>query len=250
MGKLSKQVFICLDCETTGLDTDNDQIIEVAAIRFTCENEIDRIHSLVKPSGKIPAESTKIHNITDEMVADQPSITEVLPGFLEFIGKDIVIGHGVNFDITVINNHAKKYKVSTAGLSNNKIIDTLRLARYYGESPNNTLEVLRRHFNIPGEGAHRALNDVKTTISVFKHLTTTFHTTEDLFKILDKPIPMRRMPLGKYKGRLFTEIPLNYLQWAAHQKFDKDLLYSLRRELKNRKKGNTFTQATNPFAGL
>jgi DNA polymerase-3 subunit epsilon len=58
------------------------------------------------------------------------------------------------------------------------------------------------------------------------------------------------MPLGKHKGRLFKELPHEYLQWAAHQNFDQDLLFSIRTELKKRKKGGLFIQAANPFLNI
>ena len=55
------------------------------------------------------------------------------------------------------------------------------------------------------------------------------------------------MPLGKYRGRKFSDIPQKHLRWASHQDFDQDLLYSLRLELKKRKKGESFADAANPF---
>jgi DNA polymerase-3 subunit epsilon len=58
------------------------------------------------------------------------------------------------------------------------------------------------------------------------------------------------MPLGKHKGRPMKEIPLQYLQWIVHKGFDQDLLYSIRTELSRRKKGNLFSQSSNPFSNL
>ena len=58
------------------------------------------------------------------------------------------------------------------------------------------------------------------------------------------------MPLGKHKGRPFTEVPVAYLRWAARQKFDQDLLFSIRSELKKRDQGNAFRKAGNPFQEL
>jgi len=58
------------------------------------------------------------------------------------------------------------------------------------------------------------------------------------------------MPLGKHKGRIFSEIPVEYLRWAVNQNFDQDLMFSLKTELKKRNKGSHFGQASNPFANL
>jgi DNA polymerase-3 subunit epsilon len=61
---------------------------------------------------------------------------------------------------------------------------------------------------------------------------------------------MRLMPFGKHKGRPFKELPIEYLVWASNKDFDEDLIFSLRSEIKRRKKGNLFTQAGNPFNGI
>ena len=58
------------------------------------------------------------------------------------------------------------------------------------------------------------------------------------------------MPLGKHKGRPFSEIPIEYLLWAANKDFDQDLMFSIRSELKKRKSGSLFKQAANPFSQL
>jgi DNA polymerase III subunit epsilon len=249
MGKLNKDIFVCLDCESTGLDLENDRIIEVAAVKFTFEKTIDSFDALINPGINIPQESQLIHNISNEMVSGKPLIKEVLPHLLKFIGKEVIIGHGIYFDTALVTKEAHRANIDCT-IQSNKSIDTLRLARLYGECPSNSLENLRQHFNIPQEGAHRAMNDVKVNILVFKQLSNSFATTEQILNRLEKPILMKIMPLGKHKGRKFSEIPSDYLQWAAGKDFDQDLLYSIRLELKNRKQKNNFEQASNPFSGL
>jgi DNA polymerase-3 subunit epsilon len=249
MALLSEETFVCLDCETTGLDTKNDRIIEIAATKFTFSSIQESKESLVNPQCDIPPSSQEIHNISQEMVKNQPSIKEILPSFLKLINKHILVGHGIAFDIAIICEEAKRNQIPCS-LHENISIDTLRLARLYGESPINSLEQLRSHFNIEPEGAHRAMSDVIVNIEVFKFLTKSFQSTEQIFRRLEKPILLRTMPLGKHKGRKFSEIPFEYLLWAANKDFDQDLLFSLRSEIKNRKKNQGFNQASNPFANL
>lgn len=249
MGLLKHQTFVCLDCETTGLDLKDDRIIEVAAVRFTFEMEKARFERLVDPERKISEESMKIHHISDEMVQGKPLIKEILPKLLDFVGRDMVVGHGVGFDLEMIVNAAKREKMDCTLLAR-PFVDTLRLARLYGQSPSNSLIQLADHFNVPHEDQHRAMGDVEANIAVFKHLARSFKTTEQLMKALDKPILMKKMPLGKHKGRPLSEIPLDYLLWAAGMKFDRDLLFSIRSELKRRKKGTGFAQVNNPFKEL
>lgn len=247
--RLDEEIFICIDCESTGLDPENDRIIEVAAARFTFHEILQQFETLVDPECQIPETSQEIHKISQEMIAGKPKIRDVLPRLLEMIHGHIIVGHGIGFDVALIAKEAERAQIPTK-IKAQPLIDTLRLARLYGESPVNSLERLRQHFNIQPEGAHRAMSDVIVNIEVFKHLVKGFHSTDQIFKTLQKPIKLKLMPLGKHKGRRFDEIPLEYLLWAEKKDFDQDLLFSIRSEIKNRRRGNQFEQASNPFSQL
>ncbi len=249
MGLLNKEIFVCLDCETTGLDFEKDQIIEVACVRFDFDHIHDTFETLIDPGMPIPESSTAIHHITDSMVQGKPKIDTVLPQIFEFLGKHILVGHGITTDVTFLSNASKRLNIPSK-LSSHPYVDTLRLARLYGESPTNSLEMLRRHFNIADEGAHRAMSDVVVNVEVFKYLARHFKTTEQMIERLKSPILLKAMPLGKYKGRPFADISLEYLIWASHQKFDQDLLFSIKMEIKKRKRGQQFGHSSNPFANL
>lgn len=249
MGLITKDSFVCFDLETTGLDPEKDQIIEVAAARFNGDAILESYESLIDPGCPIPEESMKIHHITDEMVKGTPPIETILPTLLKFIGKEIIVGHGISLDIAFVIAAARRHSIP-CNLASNAYIDTLRLARLYGESPYNSLEKLREHFNIAAEGAHRAMNDVIVNIGVFKFLTKQFKTTEQMLERLKRPVLLKNMPLGKHKGRPFSEIPIEYLQWSVRKDFDQDLLFSIRSELNRRRKGSLFSQASNPFSAL
>ncbi len=246
---LNKEIFVCLDCEMTGLDPEKDQIIEIAIAKFTFSEVLESFESLVDPLCPIPESSIAIHHITTEMIRGKPRIEHVLPTVFKMVSNHVIIGHGVQYDIEMIVRAAQKHCIPT-NIRNNKVLDTLRLARLYGESPVNSLESLRKHFNIEDEGAHRAMSDVIVNMDVFKNLCRSFNRLDQVFSALSKPIMMKTMPLGKHKGRSLKEIPIDYLLWAAKKEFDQDLLFSIRSEIKRRKNGNLFAQAANPFAAL
>lgn len=249
MPQLKNDTFLCLDCEMTGLDPEKDRIIEVAAARFTFAEILERYETLIDPECPISEESLAIHHISSEMLVGKPKMELILPDLLKFIGRTLIMGHGVGYDIDLICLAAKRANIPCT-LKSRPYIDTLRLARLYGDSPNNSLENLAAHFNVSTLGSHRAMVDVEMNIEVFKYLTRKFNTTEEVLNVLSKPIKMKYMPLGKHKGRPFAEIPLQYLQHAARMNFDQDLLFSIRSELKRRKQGNGFSQSGNPFSNL
>lgn len=249
MTLLHKDVFVCLDCETTGLDPEKDEIIEIAIARFNFNAIIESFETLIEPSFPIPEESIAIHHISDEMVKGKPKVQEVLPRIFAFVNNHIIVGHGITNDISFLSASARKYAIPNS-LSSNRYLDTLRLARLYGESPTNSLETLRKHFKIAEEGAHRAMNDVIVNIEVFKFLSKRYKTITQILDRLKRPILLKTMPLGKHKRRKFSEIPLEYLRWAVRQNFDQDLLFSIHHELKKRKQGSRFCQEANPFSSL
>jgi len=246
---IHQEIFVCIDCESTGLEPEKDRIIEIAVARFTFSQILQTYESLINPECPIPETSQEIHKISAEMIEGKPKIKEVLPQVLQMINGHIIVGHGIGFDITLIAAEAKRNQIPTT-IQQQRYLDTLRMARLYGESPVNSLQRLREHFNIEPEGAHRAMSDVIVNIEVFKQLAKPYQTTEQLFQILQKPIKLKAMPLGKHKGRRFDEIPLEYLLWAEKKDFDQDLLFSIRSELRNRKRGGGFEQSASPFSNL
>lgn len=249
MGLMHKEQFVCIDCETTGLDPQKDRIIEVGVVCFTLSENLDSFESLIDPQCEISETSIAIHHITPDMIQGKPTIDAVLPMILPLIGKRTIVGHGVGFDIELLAVAADRCGIPHK-LRHHAYLDTLRMARLYGESPTNSLQQLRCHFNIEPEGAHRAMSDVLVNIDVFRYLAKQYKTLEQLFDVLARPIQMKIMPLGKHKGRPLKEVPLEYLLWAANKDFDKDLLFSIRSEIKRRKKGGLFSQASNPFSDL
>jgi len=246
---IENEIFICIDCESTGLDPKQDSIIEVAVAKFDLKTLHDSYETLIDPECVIPETSIAIHHITQDMIFGKPVIKDVLQDLLKFIGRGIIVGHGVGFDIDLIATAAEKHSVHCT-IRQNRILDTLRMARHYGDSPTNSLEQLRKHFNIQLEGAHRAMNDVTVNIEVFRYLAKQYKTLKQLFDVLAKPVMIKNMPLGPHKGRPMSDVPLQYLLWAGNKDFDQDLLYSIRSEINRRKKGGLFTQVSNPFADL
>ncbi len=161
--------YSVIDIETTGLQPSKSEIIEIAAINVGEDGEIeDTFHSLIKPKKAISKRITSINGITNEMVADAPSIEEVLPKFIAFIGDNTVIGHNVNFDVNFI------YDASENILGEpftNDCIDTLRWSRkVLPDLEEHSLSALIEHYGITNDQEHRALSDCKATKELYEML--------------------------------------------------------------------------------
>ncbi len=167
-------MIIGFDLETTGLDKNNDKIIEIALVKFDEKNYkiIDTYSTFINPEIAIPDLITNLTHIHDSDVADAPTIDEVRQEVLDFIGNTPLLWHNVFFDrdFFVKNNiHIEK----------NNIIDTFFLANFlcrFEKSLN--LEMLCKSFWIWFSWAHRALNDVHATINLFEKLVEKFHSLD------------------------------------------------------------------------
>ena len=95
--------FVVFDTETTGLSPTKDRIVELSAIRFVDGIPTEIFETFINPEREISAETTAKNHITNDMVADAPTISEVLPSFEAFVGNSPLVAHNLNFDIKIQN---------------------------------------------------------------------------------------------------------------------------------------------------
>ncbi len=152
---------VIIDLETTGYSPEYDQIIELGAIRIENRVETGRFNSLIRPRGKIPAVISAKTGITNDMVADAPTIEDILPAYIEFIGSSIIVGHNVSFDINFLYDNAERLGL---GPISNDHVNTMRLAsRLLPDLKNRRLDSLASALEVPTNNRHRALGDCQTT---------------------------------------------------------------------------------------
>lgn len=94
--------FVVIDTETTGLHKGRDKIVEIASVRFKNGKATEIFETLVNPGKAIPADVSAINHITDDMVADCPTIEQVMPAFDRFVGTSTVVCHNLDFDLGFI----------------------------------------------------------------------------------------------------------------------------------------------------
>ena len=96
--------YVAFDTETTGLDPENDRIVELGAVAFENGEPTDSFRSYVNPGISISAEVSALNHITNEMLEAAPAEAEVYPEFLDFIGnavsgETVICGHVAAFDL-------------------------------------------------------------------------------------------------------------------------------------------------------
>lgn len=215
--------YVVIDTETTGLDTDFCDIIEIAAIKVKNHEIVDTFSSLVKPikwytksenddydedidddfededeNPFIAFSScdgyyyvndfiTKLTGITNEMLETAPEPSEVLPKFRDFIGDNVLVGHNANFDINFIYNAC--VRVLGEPLKN-AFTDTMRYSRkLFKDNEHHRLYDTAYSCGVPYKNAHRALDDCKITYACYEKMLEVIsekYTNFDEFKKLFK----------------------------------------------------------------
>ena len=118
-----EQTCVSIDLETTGLRAENDAILEVGALRFRGDEVLDSYQTFINPGREIPEFVQRYTGITPQDIRRAPPFSEVLDTLSDFIGRDPVVGHSVNFDLAFLASH---------GLSlSNPAYDTLDLATVF-----------------------------------------------------------------------------------------------------------------------
>lgn len=161
------QEFVVFDLETTGLSPTQNEILEIGAICTRNFLPVKQFQTLVKPSGPIHPDATKVHGITDEMVKDAPSLKDVLPKLMDFIGPRTLVAHNARFDLSFLQEGLKKHLNREF---NNPSIDTLSLSRECFTLPSYALGALAKAFGIEMEKAHRSIDDCLATLELFKKI--------------------------------------------------------------------------------
>lgn len=149
--------FVAVDLETTGLDPRSDAIVAVAAIPFVAGVPQAGLVTLVQPGRSIPPASTAIHGITDDMVTSAPPVPRVLRAMQEACGHDVLVGHGVTFDLAVI---ARERKAHGLGPLRNRALDTMRLvSALHRDWTDVGLDAVATRLGITVNGRHTADGD-------------------------------------------------------------------------------------------
>lgn len=162
-GQSIDTTYCVLDLETTGFSFRTEKITEVGIMKVKNGEVIDEFSCFVNPEKPIPPRVVEVTNITDDMVKDAETIDKVMPKILEFVGDSVLVAHNADFDIGFL-----KYNAKNLGLSlENTYLDTLRLAKdLFPDYKKYKLGKIAENLGIKVEVAHRALDDVDTTVKV------------------------------------------------------------------------------------
>lgn len=166
---------VSLDCETTGLDANKDEIISIGAVRIV-DNQIltsERLQLKLKPSQRIQAEAIKVHQLRNCDVEDGLEPVEAMRQLLAFIGSSPILGYYLEFDMALINRVVQPWL--GIKLPNQQLeLSALYYDQKIGLIPQKRLDLrlnsICHELNVPNLGAHDAYTDALTVAIAYVKL--------------------------------------------------------------------------------
>ncbi len=161
--------LIILDVESTGLDTTQEDIIQIAAIRYGKQGVTDKLDILLKPTKPVGT-SYYVHGFTDEQLQKEGvSPTKAFKKLSAFMGESVLVGHNIKYDLQIIQSMLTRY--NEPPLTYWGIYDTLDLAcKVYPQMPNHKLDTLAQFVGTKHAPNHNAYYDILATGEVLEHL--------------------------------------------------------------------------------
>lgn len=152
----------------------NDRIVEIAAMRVEVTGDFSEFHSLINPGRLIPHGASRVHHITDDMVANSPRFQHIGHDFLEFARNSTLVAHNARFDLSFLQESLARTGLP---LWSGKTMDSLILVRkLFPGLPSYSLQNLRGVLKLDRAGddlsAHRAGDDVVWTMRLLENLLT------------------------------------------------------------------------------
>lgn len=161
--ELSKR-FIAFDTETTGLDPENDRIVELGAVMFENGAPTSSYQSYVNPGIRILPEVSSLNHITDEVLHVAPTEKDIYPELLKFLGdasagKTMICGHVAAFDLSFLCRALDRLGIE----ANFRFVDTRQFSVHISELEHHSLAAVAEYLDIPHENAHHAKEDALTS---------------------------------------------------------------------------------------
>jgi len=163
---------IVFDTETTGFEpSDGHRIVEIGCVELVDHFPTGRtLHFHLNPERDVPIETTRVHGLTTEFLADKPLFAHVVEEFLEFLGDSPLVIHNASFDIKFIN--AELARTGHPRIPLARAIDTIEIAKRKVPGARYSLDELCKRFGIDlsSRTKHGALIDAQLTAEVYLEL--------------------------------------------------------------------------------
>lgn len=223
---ISKPVVV-LDCETTGLSVEKDEIIQFGAIKLYPDGKIAKLQFLCKPSVPIPVEASNVHKIKDADVKDCKPFSAYKSEVEKLIKNSTICGfNSDSFDIAFLEKHLGQKL-------NNDTYDAYKI--YKKHSSRTLTDALKFYTGKEGFDAHDAMADVEATLEIIA-----FQIEKEKCPLMDikKKKENKKMPefkhiiekdgkyilnFSKHKGLEMSKVDKGFLSWMLKKDFPTEI---------------------------
>ena len=222
--------IVFFDLEATGLDWENDRIIEIACIRLSPDGSTFKYDSLINPEREIPEVVVELTGISDDDVQDSPAFHEVAAILVDvFSGADLAGYNAANFDVPLLQQELARTGHPVPWPEDMVVLDSLEILR---KNEVRTLAWTYKHyFDREFPEAHRAIKDVEVTVDILNEQLSRYNldgTPRDIVKAMRHPyLDGRRkfmlneencvvVCFGKFSGKTLDQIKVEestYIDW-------------------------------------
>ena len=161
--------YAVFDCETTGTDVTEGEIVSLALIRLDGDGrEESRYTVLVRPSRPIPAEATAVHGISDGDVERAPRFAQIAPELLALLGEAVFVAHNASFDLGMLRHAFRRESIEYRPGATACTLEAFRLLEPLAD--NHRLQTICERRGVVLADAHDAMSDVLATTALLRVL--------------------------------------------------------------------------------
>ncbi len=211
------------DLETTGLDQAKDRIVEIAIVKWHPDGTIEEYERRINPEIPISAESSMIHGIYQEDVANEPTFKELAHEIANFIKNCDLAGYNSNkFDLPVLAEEFLRAG-HAVDFHKRKLVDVQQV--FYKKEPRTLSAAYKFYCDQDLVNAHSALADVRATVEILKSQLVRYNdigaTAEELHNFTGSG------EIVDYARRIILKDDEHYFNFGKHKgKKVKDVLKS------------------------
>ncbi|WP_343009022.1 3'-5' exonuclease [Clostridium celatum] len=196
INELENNNVVIFDVESTGVDVTEDEIIQIAAIKIDNKGKVIEKFERFLKNNKSVKSSEFVHGFSDEFLRiNGEDKISVFNDFLEFSKDTIIVGHNVQYDISILTSELERLKMAKPMFKG--VFDTLDIyRRFYPNAINHKLETLSRIFDTSHKPSHNAMDDILATGELLVYAVNKYL----------KPTSMERMAFMSKYLKSFNDI--------------------------------------------
>ncbi len=163
---LIEEELVFIDTETSGLDLNSCELIQVAAIRMMGDKELSSFNAYIKPSKPISQEISELTGISNELLEQAQEADLVLKDFADFVAGSPVVAHNASFDRAFLEKQSPSFITE-------HWVDSLTLARIaLPRFAHHRLSDLVAAFALSEQVSHNAMDDARALAALWRILLT------------------------------------------------------------------------------